>query len=226
MERFDAQPDRTLVTSSGVTVVVRAPPPPPEPTPLPEPPRPRVVVRPPGPTGVDRDAVAREIVTQHGDLIRRTLARRRDVAAESARDIQQRVLMIVCAQMESGAPPDNLSGFIRGVVRNEIANHKRTFRPEVDRGADPEAEPCAAPDPEASTGDAELRAKLAGYLRILPRAQAEVVCCVDLQGMTIDEAAAALGRKRGTVSTQLTRAREKLQDLARESERRTRGASG
>ena len=44
---------------------------------------------------------------------------------------------------------------------------------------------------------------------------------VDAEDMTIDEAALALERKRGTVSTQLTRARDKVEEMAKESRRET-----
>lgn len=222
MDRCDPKPEKTLTTSGGVTVVVHAAPPPPPPPPPPEPPRPTVVIRPPGPTGFDRDAVAAEIAGELGPLIRRALARRSDLAAESARDIQQRVLMIACAKVERDGRPENLAGFVRGVVRNEIANHKRAFRPAVDHAAEADAEPSPAPDPEQATAFAELRAKLARYLGAIPAALAEVVRRVDLDGLTIDQAAADLGRPRGTISRQLARARDRLFDLARASERRTR----
>ena len=46
-----------------------------------------------------------------------------------------------------------------------------------------------------------------------------MIRCVDLDVMTIDEAATLLRRPRGTVSTQHTRAREKLKDFAQAFER-------
>ena len=63
------------------------------------------------------------------------------------------------------------------------------------------------------------RRTCARYLSQLTRAEAEVFRCADLEGMIIDDAAERLQRPRGTVSTQIARARAKLEDLARASER-------
>jgi DNA-directed RNA polymerase specialized sigma24 family protein len=48
-----------------------------------------------------------------------------------------------------------------------------------------------------------------------------VFICADIYGMTIEETATALERPQGTVAGQLSRARERLDDLARESDRAT-----
>jgi len=60
------------------------------------------------------------------------------------------------------------------------------------------------------------------YIGGLPREEAEVVQLIDLMGFTLDEAAQALDRPRGTISTQHIRARQAMRDLARASERATK----
>lgn len=76
-------------------------------------------------------------------------------------------------------------------------------------------------DPERIAEIAERREKLARYLTCLPPQEAEAVRCIDLLGLTIEEAAEALARPRATVAKQHQRAREKLEELVRASERET-----
>jgi RNA polymerase sigma-70 factor (ECF subfamily) len=68
---------------------------------------------------------------------------------------------------------------------------------------------------------AEHRAKIRRYIDQLPEEEAEAIQLVDLMEMSVAAAAEALGRPRGTVVTQLVRARKMLCDLALASERAT-----
>jgi len=212
--------ETAIVASSGVTVIVRrAPPPEPRRSPEPPPPTPRVVIKVPDPPARGRDALLARLFAEHGDFIRETLHRRRDVLEESKKDLGQRVLMVLCQHIEEERPLDNVRGFLFAVIRNEVRNHKRVWRPEIEQGADADMEPTAALDPEGAAEIAERWERLTRYLSHLTRAEAEVFRCIDLEGMTIDDAAETLQRPRGTVSTQIARARAKLEDLARASDR-------
>lgn len=224
------EPHTTLTTTNDVQVFVRDLP---LPQPRPEPPPPerrRVVITPPEPPPAPplqanpaHDAFIRELVEQHGEFLRRTLLRHGDVLEESAKDLQQRVFMIVREHVEKDAPPENIRGFLVAVAHHVIANHKREWRPEGRRAAEPDDmadETSGAPNPERTAHLAELRARLARYVGCLRPEEAEVIRCI-LVGMSIDETAAALQRPRGTVSTQLTSARDKLAELAHASDRAT-----
>ncbi len=210
-----------LVTTSGVTVLVKPAPPPPENE---EPPfsRPakRVVIRPPERAIQERDALMRRLVEEHGAWICRRLTRLigKDIPEESVKDLQQRVLVVLGTQVEADGPPEHVRGFLAHVIRNVLSNHKRRWKPDIDADADADAALWSAPDPEEAVAFIEDWARFQRYLTYLPDAEAEVIRCVDLDGMTIDAAATMLRRPRGTVSTQLTRAREKIEGFAQDSE--------
>jgi RNA polymerase sigma-70 factor (ECF subfamily) len=220
MSSFDAKPSRTFDTANGVTVIVND-------IPLPEPRRapepadafPRAVIVPPNRTAAEQEALARSIREQYGSFIRERLLRRGDLAEESTKDLEQRIVLVVCARVEENAPPKKVRGFIRAVLRNEVANHKRLRRPDIQLDADIDAIIASAPGPETNATRAEQRAKLERYIAQLSPEEAAVIRAVDGEGLTLDEAAAMLGRPRGTVATQHDRAREKLREMARASER-------
>jgi RNA polymerase sigma factor (sigma-70 family) len=118
-------------------------------------------------------------------------------------------------------PPANVPGFLTEVVRKEVANHKRRWRPEIQHGADADAEMSNAPDPEGTAELAERSAKLERYLVHLPVEEAEAIRCIDLFELTLEQTAQAVRRPRSTVAAQHARAKEKLKEMARESERAT-----
>jgi len=222
MSASESNPPRRFTTGSGVTVIVD-PSALPAPVPAPEPPDPypRVVVVPPGQPAEDRDALLRSLIAEHGAFIRQALLRRGHVPDESVKDLRQRVLLVLCDHLEKKEPIENVRGFLVGVIRNEIRAHRRRFRPDVRRDADAEGEAASAPSPETDAARAERREKLDRYLGRLPPEEAEAVRAVDIDGLTIEEAAAALGRHRGTVATRLARARDNLRAMALASERAT-----
>jgi predicted DNA-binding protein (UPF0251 family) len=59
---------------------------------------------------------------------------------------------------------------------------------------------------------------LAASLHV-PQQEAEMVRCVDLIELTLDDAATALGRPRSTVAAQHARAKTKLREMVLEDER-------
>jgi RNA polymerase sigma factor (sigma-70 family) len=221
---------QTLTTRHGVTVIVR-PAPPPAPTREPEVPArfPTVVIRPPERPAHEgkRDAFVRMLDAEHGTFIAAACRAEGDVTAESIKDMAQRVLIIAGEQFdkqdfETHGPPANVRGWLVRIVRNEACNHRRVWRLEE---AVPEADALviASPteDPEGTAQLAEQRAKLFRYLDAIPQDEAEVVLCIDLYELSIEQTAKAVGRPWGTVAAQLARARKKLEELAKESKRAT-----
>lgn len=222
---------QTLTTCHGVTVIVRPAPPPAPKKRKPEVPErfPSVVIRPPERPAHEgtRDAFVRRLDAEHGKFIAAACLAEGDVTKESTKDMAQRVLIIAGEQFdkqdfETHGPPANLRGWLVRIIRNDACNHRRVWKlEEADPDADADAVASPTEDPEGTAELAERRAKLTRYLEAIPPDEAEVVWCVDLYEMTIEETATALGRPWGTVAAQLARARKKLEELAKESRRAT-----
>ncbi|MFT3766610.1 MAG: sigma-70 family RNA polymerase sigma factor [Minicystis sp.] len=227
MSTFDRrEPPRSFTTDGGVTVIVQPPPPP-------ETQRasdlcanqPPVVVVPPPRPEHERNAFVRALLAQHEGFIRRMLLRRGDVLEESAKDLAQRVALIAADYVQkNNREPENMRGFLTGVIRNEVRHHKRRWRPQVDPEADTDAAIGSTPSPESLARQAEDREALERYLARLAPEEAEVVRAIDMQGLTVDAAAALLKRPRGTVSTQRIRGLGKLMEMAARDEEEAKRA--
>jgi RNA polymerase sigma-70 factor (ECF subfamily) len=211
-----------FITANGVKVIVQPAPPSElesEPEPEPEPIQ-RVVIRPPADAHREHDAIMKRLVDKYRPFIRAMLLRRGDVVPESAEDLAQRVLLVLSDEIaELKRLPPNVEGFLVDTIRNEVSNHKRGRAAEARRRAEADIEPWAAPDPEYALRHAQEKAKLERYADELPPHEKAVYCCIDREGMTYGETAAALGRPVGTVTTQIVRIRRKLKERAEESER-------
>jgi RNA polymerase sigma factor (sigma-70 family) len=225
--------DRTFVTMSGVQIVVRAPPPPAPPAPA----RkervfvervPRAIILPPNQPPDVRAAFIEQLQQQWGRFITSQF-RRSGVPPQSTRDLQQKVLLILCEFYDENDKkgPDNVPAFLNKVIDNQVLNYKRLRRLAVELGTDLDAEVEPAPDPERAAMLAELKEKLRRYIGELTQEELEVFEARELDGMTFDAVADMLGRPRTTVIDQHARAIRKLKDRARESERATLfGAQG
>jgi RNA polymerase sigma-70 factor (ECF subfamily) len=208
-------PPTEMVTTSGVKVVVR-PTSAPKPVARKAPPRfepaPRVVVRPPPNPHAARDAAVRRIFEQDGLFLLGLLGRaRHSVTPASAEEMRQELFIVVTKYIDdTGAPPDNDRGYLTEIARRILWNRDRAFRVRVDPEADTDAAADSAPDAEEVLDLARRRVRLHAAIASLPDVLQPVVRGIDLDGDTIDRTAARLGRPRGTVSSQLTRARALL----------------
>ncbi|HKJ24074.1 MAG TPA: RNA polymerase sigma factor, partial [Myxococcota bacterium] len=117
--------------------------------------------------------------------------------------------------------------FYRIVVR-QAASHRRWrgLRERMGGWGDPESPDPAAP----AAGDPALRRRIAVALERLTRRQREVFVLIHLEGFTVRETAAALGRPEGTVKSHLHRAlvrlRAELSDLGDREGPRPGGREG
>jgi RNA polymerase sigma-70 factor (ECF subfamily) len=191
---------------------------PPAPEPEPPPPAQKVLIV---PEGQDLRAYMRSVYKEHGPFVLDTLLQRWKLQPASAEDMRQTVMVILLEQAEK-EKPENLRGFLQGIMWNEVLRRARKRRRQLfvlDGDAD-----TFSPlmDPERAAALAEHREKVRRYIGCLPEVEAEVVQLIDLMGLTLNEAAEALDRPRGTVSTQHIRARKALRDLARASARGTK----
>jgi RNA polymerase sigma factor (sigma-70 family) len=221
-ERQKASPIE-IVTTSGVKVVVQ-PTPPPAPVAPREPPpverAPRVVIRPPPDPHAARDAAVRRIYEKEGLFLLRLLSRAR-INPASAEELHQEVLLVLTKYIDDrGAPPENDRGYLTEVAWRLLSTHQRATdrrlrRVDVAPEADADEALDSAPDPEELLQLVRDRVALEEAIDALPAVLQPVVRCVVLDDATIDEAAARLGRPRGTVSTQLTRGRALCAELLR-----------
>jgi RNA polymerase sigma factor (sigma-70 family) len=208
-----------FVTTSGVQIVVNGrdydepeeeePPPDPFPT---------AIVFPPGQSLAERNAFMEGLDRQWGALIWSKL-RRSDILEESAKDLYQEARVILFNHADKLKGPDEVvTAFIGTVVTHLICNHGRRARPDVAQGADVDAQPTGAPDPERALANAELWRKLQGYLGRLSPEEREVFEAREV-GVTFEVIAVAVRRTVSTVTKQYHRAKQKLEDMARDSER-------
>lgn len=214
-----------IVTTSGVTIVVRDASPQATPLstvreePAPREELPRVVVAPPQ-AALDLNEIMRQLWLEHGAFMRRTLLRRGDVVAESAQDIMQEALLTAADRIAKHGVPEKVRVFLVVILRNKAMSWGQRWKPDVDREAETDVQPCAGRDPEAQAALAELWVKLERYIGRLPPDQAEVFQARAFDGLTFAEIAALVGRSDATVEYQYASAVEKLSELAAKSRRR------
>ena len=181
---------------------------------------PDAIVLPAGQSAQDRESFLRWLNHHWGGFIQQRLVGRGDVLEESAKDLRQRVLLVLCAQYEKQEVPRNMRAFLDRVIEHEVCNHKRRWSAPIAHGADVDAEVASALGPESAALRAERWEKLRRYLTHLTKEEAEVLEAKELIGLTFEEIVAALGRPRSTVARQHESAVEKLKELARLSERK------
>ncbi len=228
MRPFDTPkpPDRVLVTSGGVQIVVRAPssrPPPPERQPPPPPPPlfPRRSSCRRACPGSSLDKVITELCELHRAFVLRVLVSHGDILPASANDLAQNVIVALWKYVrDHDRLPDTVRGFLVDLVDNEVIDHNRMKRrrPALDREADAEAVLDDGPDPEEAVAEAERLKKVHRCIALLPHEEAEAIRYVNLLEETLARAASALKRPLSTVAAQQARGLEKLKALANAEE--------
>ena len=241
--RAKPPPPKEMVTTTGVKVTVSQEPPP-------DPcassfgskvPTTQAVIVPPGLSQQEREAVMKSIDARYRPWIQAAARREGGISEDSTQDLAQRVLLIVCAQIEArreGVPRllwerardgrplaggdgrDDVKAYLQGIARNEARNYKRGWKPPIAPGADGDDKAVSTPGPAGRLSLAEERARLARYVGELPAELADVVRCLDFEAMSGPETAAHLGIPLGTVKTRHARAVEALEERARASDRR------
>jgi len=106
------------------------------------------------------------------------------------------------------------------IVANEARNRRRSAgrRSALALRAAQEPSGEAAPSPEAALIGAERREELIAALNRLPDADREAIACRYFLDLSEAETAAALGIRRGTVKSRLSRALERLRAELEEQE--------
>ncbi len=220
MFSFDPRmpPEKVLVTSGGVQIIVHAEPEPPSSEPPPEPRFPVAIFVPDNQPAEYLDQVFNSLCEQHRDFVVQVLRGRGDVLEESAKDLAQNVMLTLWNYVRQKEPPRNVRGFLRDLIDKEVIDHKRMKgrRPAFDRDADPLEMADSAPDPEQSVDALQHLAKVERGMASLPRWEAEAVRYIELLEKTIEQTARAVGRPLSTVAAQHARGMARLKERVNE----------
>jgi len=175
-----------------------------------------------------RDAFLASMDAEWGWMILQELgkeiARRKDGAQESAKDLRQKVLLVLCRRYEAHVAqtgeawaPENPGAYLRGVSRNVARDHAKmkSRRPAIERGVEVDETAGAGRDPEEAASHVEF---LAIYERerergTLTAEEAEVFEGRASLDMSFPAIAAVLKRPLSTVHAQYSRAVEKLKAI-------------
>jgi RNA polymerase sigma-70 factor, ECF subfamily len=134
-------------------------------------------------------------------------------SAEDAQEAAQDAFVKAFRALERFRPGAPFRPWLLKIVANEARNRRRAAgRREAlaVRAAVSEGSEDAAPSPEAALLSAERRAELMAALDRLRSEDREVIACRYFLDLSEEDTAAALGWKRGTVKSRLSRALERL----------------
>jgi RNA polymerase sigma-70 factor (ECF subfamily) len=144
---------------------------------------------------------------------------------EDALDVAQDAFVKAFAALSSFKGEATFTTWIHRIVVNlaiDCLRRRRRGDPTTydDRLAvpdDEEARPTAAEDPETALEARQVRALLARGIRALPPAHRAVLILREIEGLSYDEIARAVGCSLGTVMSRLFYARRKLQKALRQN---------
>lgn len=166
----------------------------------------------------DRETAFAAFVEAHRERAVRLAWRLVDGDDAAAEDVAQDAFVRAYQALAGFREESSLGTWFYRILVRQAASHRRWRRLRERWGGlgTPEA---ADPSP-AAAGDPALRARIRDALGALPRGQREALVLVHLEGFTVTETAAILGKAPGTVKSHLHRAlralRRTLGDLARE----------
>lgn len=110
-------------------------------------------------------------------------------------------------------PGAELRPWLLRIVANEARNRRRSAGRRTNLALRAAADPLsggAAPSPEANLLAGEQQARLLAAVEGLPEEQRDVVACRYFLELTEEETASALGLRKGTVKSRLSRGLERL----------------
>jgi RNA polymerase sigma-70 factor (ECF subfamily) len=167
------------------------------------------------------------VYRQYFDFVWST-ARRLGVEPESMDDLVQEVFIVIHAKLDSLEKPEALRSFIYGVVRRTVSTHRRARRsrpaPGLTGSVGPEAVSRSPTPLEQTEANAQLQL-LAKLLDELDEPKREVFALVELEELTVPEAAEALEIPLNTAYSRLRLAREAFAAALSRHHARTREGS-
>jgi RNA polymerase sigma-70 factor, ECF subfamily len=134
--------------------------------------------------------------------------KRLGVGGDSMDDVVQEVFIVVHSRLHTLQQPESLRSWLYGIVRRTVSGHRRSNRAKLTRESSAAAEESPhEPTPlELTERAGELRL-LTKLLSGLDAAKREVFLLVELDEMTVPEAAEALGIPLNTAYSRLRAAR-------------------
>lgn len=162
-----------------------------------------------GETARARDEAAFEgLVRQYERLVLST-ALRIACNMDDAQDISQEVFLRLYRNLDKVRRMENLTGWLYRVTVNACFDlrRRRPASAPVELANDL---PSTESDPQQTAAEAERRRALELSLRLLPEKERAALVLRDLQGLSTEEVAEALGSSAATVRSQISKARVKV----------------
>jgi RNA polymerase sigma-70 factor (ECF subfamily) len=134
---------------------------------------------------------------------------------EDAQDAVQETFVGAFRGLRGFQGRSTVKTWLTRILMNNIANLRRRRHLRTTLPLDEAAEQLGAPPDRrmTETRRADMRMDIAAVLGKLPEEHRAVIVLREMQEMTYEEIAAALGVPRGTVESRLFRARQKLKDI-------------
>ncbi|GAB3452211.1 RNA polymerase sigma factor [Streptomonospora sediminis] len=162
-----------------------------------------------------------EFYRRHIDAVTRFVARRVD-NPHTAADLTADVFLAVIDSAHTFRPErGNESAWLFGIARNVVSAEYRRAAREADTGSRIAGRRLLEPDDIARLEDRILAedhaSRLLRSMADLPEGERQVIELVAVDGLTVTEAAAALGIRKVTARVRLYRARKVLSERARQT---------
>jgi RNA polymerase sigma-70 factor (ECF subfamily) len=150
-------------------------------------------------------------------------ARRLGVELDAMDDLVQEVFIVIHARLDTLEKPEALRSWIYGVVRRTVSTHRRARRARV-VGLDADIDaPSQAPTPLQQSESNQELALLQGLLEELDEPKREVFALVELEELSVPEAAEALEIPVNTAYSRLRAARQAFEAALARHEARHKG---
>ena len=156
-------------------------------------------------------AAFEKLMRQHERLVLGTAVRLTG-SIEDARDISQEVFLKLYRNLGKVHASGAISSWLYRVTVNACHDVLRKRRPETPVE---DAGPLAADDadPHEAVADSERRRALDLSLRMLPEKERAALVLRDIEGLSTEEVARALGSSEATVRSQICKARVKMKSF-------------
>jgi RNA polymerase sigma-70 factor (ECF subfamily) len=136
--------------------------------------------------------------------------------ADLAADLTQQAFVQIWRHPPEMRGEKPLRAWVYRVARNEYLQHRRRANPEMagfDECSESAPQDWARFDPHMRLEQSELRRAVRAALERLPEAYREVMVLHNLEGLSLDQVAAALSLPTGTVKSRRARAFALLRDM-------------
>jgi RNA polymerase sigma-70 factor, ECF subfamily len=161
------------------------------------------------PTPAGETSSFKEIYREYSGFVA-SLGRRFGIPPDGVDDLVQDVFMVIHSRLHTLEEPQMLRNWIYGVVRRTASNHRRASRARRISGDESAAKEIASQDPtplERAQRNAERRL-LSNLLNTLEEPKRQVLTLVEVQELSVPEAAEVIGIPLNTAYSRLRSARQ------------------